>query len=258
MAETGMPIQLSNIDIAEISFVKAGANGLEFVAKSGQKPLLVTIRKTDAVKKVCYGAIYEPDVLDSQGEKATAAEIEKAAWSAMQNHAVIKADHQDPVKAFLCESYIAKAGDPDGYKPGAWVGGVKVEDDALWASIEKGEFKAFSMGGAAEKTPVEKQGPVKKEIHADSMVYATNFKDALTLLQSIAATMAEVTKTIAGKDDAVKKSVDALPAQLAELSKKVADGNALIQKIADTVTDGRATSAAPGSGGGPPVDPSKY
>ena len=240
---------LKNIKISEISFVPAGANGAEFIAKSADGTMLVEIRKADAVKKAVYGIVYEPDKEDSQGEKATAGEIEKAAWGALQNHAVIKTDHKEPASAYLAESYLAKANDPDGYPEGAWAVVVKVEDDALFEQIEKGECKAFSMGGQAEKVPME------KEISGDSMVYASNLKDALKLLQAVAQTMGdtvekmgEIAKTTAGGQADLTEKVEKAESEIAAM-------RVTVQKIADQTTDGRVTSAEPGT---PTADPSRY
>ena len=255
------PIQLENIQISEISFVKAGANGLEFIAKDAQAAVLVTIRKTDAVKKAVYGLVYEPNTEDTQGELATAEEIEKAAWGAAKNNAVVKAQHDEDVPAFIAESYIAKANDPDGYPEGAWAVVIKVEDDDLWASIEKGDFKAFSMGGQAQKQPVEKspEDEVQKEIIADSMIYATNLKDALIALQAIADAMGGAVEKLATVQSpaADPDSESPLAKSMATLTQKVGELAETVEKIAASTTDGRATSATPGNGG-TTIDPSGY
>jgi hypothetical protein len=256
-----MPQQLKNLQITEISFVKAGANGLEFIAKdAAAPPLMVSILKTDAAKKAVYGVVYEPGKVDTQGELATAEEIEKAAWGALQSHAVIKADHTDQVAAFLAESYIAKQGDPDGYAEGAWAVVVKVVDDALWTAIAKGDYKAFSMGGMAEKAPAGKVAPqpTDKSVNADSMIYASTLSEALKVLQAVAAALGE---SVAKFAEVAPKAQPAAPPELGQkLDKALADLAAMqatVAKIAETTTDGRVTSPAPG-GGAPAVDPSKY
>ena len=152
-----MTNQLTDINISEITLCKVGKNGLQFIAKAadGAPRIEVAIRKTDPVKKIAVGVVYEPDNPDLDDDTATAGEIEKAAWSALKNQAVVnKSDHgSEPVGAFLAESYICKTGDPDGFPEGAWAVVIKVEDEALWQEIEKGELTAFSMGGVAQKNP---------------------------------------------------------------------------------------------------------
>ena len=247
---------LKNIQISEISLVPVGANGAEFIAKTGEGAILVTIRKTDAAKQIAVGIVYAPEQPDSQDEMATAAEIEKAAWDAMKNHAVVKTDHAELAPAFLAESYLVKKDDPDGFPEGAWAVVVKIEDDALWQQVEKGDFKAFSMGGKAEKEPLEKKPEsVEKEISIDSMAYATGLQDVLALVNGIAQNLgnvvketAQLAKSLGGDQAELVKKVDAVGTDLDTVKSTVA-------KIAEQLTDGRLTSAEPGAPGN---DPGKY
>lgn len=255
-----MPTLLKNIQINEISLVKDGANGEMFIAKSadGTLRLLAQIKKTDAAKQIAVGIVYQPDTPDTDNEMASAEEIEKAAWGALKNHAIVKTDHADPAPAYLAESYIVKAKDPDGFPEGGWAVVVKIEDKTLWEEIEKGEFKAFSMGGKAEKEPVEKDGeatPVEKEVYADASVFATGLKDALSLLQSIAASMGDVVKELGEVTKAGNADHESVDKTVEEVKKAVSDIGETVKKIAEKTTDGRVTSPAPGT---PGLDPAKY
>ena len=259
------PTLLKNIQIQEISLVKAGANGVQFITKAadGAPRVMAAIKKTDSVKKIAVGIVYQPDTPDSDNEMATAEEIEKAAWGALQNHAIVKTGHKESeaAPAFLAESYIVKAGDPDEFPEGGWAVVVKVEDDALWEQIEKGEFQAFSMGGAAEKAPVEKQGEsdpgeeVEKEVSIDSMVYVTGLKDVLAVVTSIAQNLGDVVKAVGEIAEKASGKNEELEKRNEEINKAVETMGETVKKIAEATTDGRTTSSAPGGAG---VDPAKY
>lgn len=256
-----MAKQLSNINICEITLCKEGKNGLQFIAKAadGAPRFEVPISKTDPVKKIVVGVVYEPDKTDHDGDIASAQEIEKAAWSALKNHAVVnKNEHgSQPVGAFLAESYIVKANDPDEFLEAGWAAVIKIEDDALWSEIEKGEISAFSMGGVAQKSPANKTDgdDVEKAIQAETMVFADNFADALKVLQAIAGIMEGVTKQANADSAEMKKALSELPEQMGVLNEKIESGQKIIAKIAEATTDGRLSSPQPGN---PGIDPSKY
>jgi len=250
-----MPLnKLKDISISEITLCKAGKNGLEFIAKSATSAarVIVPITKTDAVKKLAVGVVYQPNTPDQDGDMATAEEIEKAAWSAMKNQAVVNktAHGSEPVKAFIAESYIAKAGDPDKFPEGAWAVAVKVEDDALWAEIEKGDLAAFSMGGVAAREPVGKAGseePVAKGAYVDASVFATGLADSLKLLQAVSTALGdtvtkvgEIAKTLAERDGANAEAQAALRKTLDEVRETV-------EKVATLTTNGRSTTPTPGT-----------
>lgn len=257
-----MTNQLTDINVWEITLCKTGKNGLQFVAKAadGAPRFVVPISKTDPVKKIVVGVVYEPDQTDTDGDIASAEEIQKAAWSAMKNHAVVnKNEHgSEPVGAFLAESSIVKANDPDEFPEGAWAVVIKVEDDGLWADIEKGDITAFSMGGVAQKTPTGKADPepAEKSVYVDASVFATGLADTLKLIEAVAQTMADtVEKLTAAKpddteaDSPVAKNVEAMETKLTALQETIG-------KIAEAITDGRVTSPEPGSETG--IDPGKY
>lgn len=54
---------------------------------------------------------------------------------------------------FVCESFIARAGDPD-FIEGSWVVGIKVVDPALWLQILSGELNGFSFEAIVNMVPV--------------------------------------------------------------------------------------------------------
>lgn len=158
-------IKLSNITISHISLVKAGANGKEVIYKSADKEPTyikeIKIAKQDDERGVLYGIVYSPDDVDSQGDEASAAEIQKAAYNFMKNRNTTNVDKDhDFVKkeAYIAESWILRKDDaifPD-EKEGSWAVAVQLESDSLKEAVKKGEIAGLSMAGTAERKTVEK------------------------------------------------------------------------------------------------------
>jgi len=160
-----MPNMLSDIAITHISLVKQGANGKTFIYKSavdeGEYKHTVAITKTDEEKGMVYGIVYAPDQVDSQGDFATANEIEKAAYGFMKarNTTNVDVDHSfNNEDAFVAETWILKGEDaifPD--EPvGSWAVGIKLESKDLQDLAKAGSLQGLSMAGQAQKTEVEK------------------------------------------------------------------------------------------------------
>jgi hypothetical protein len=116
----------------------------------------VSICKVDAAKKIVYGEVYAPFVLDTYGEFMLPDDIEKMAHRFMRldlQH-VIDTQHDNlPNGSHPIESFIAREGDPD-YTPGAWVLGVKVSDE-MWPLVEGGQLNGFSFQSLVKPKEVE-------------------------------------------------------------------------------------------------------
>jgi uncharacterized protein YvpB len=67
----------------------------------------------------------------------------------MNLHNVDKQHDFDPDEGYVCESYIAQKGDPDGFDEGSWVVAIKVENESTWTEIEKGDITGVSLAGFA-------------------------------------------------------------------------------------------------------------
>lgn len=112
--------------------------------------------KADEDEHIVCGIVYEPDVVDSQGDKASEREIRKAAYRFMEDVQSFKVNHQGKnIKAKVLESYIA----PDNFKvsskkvkKGTWVLTLRVFDEDAWEAIKKGDLTGFSMAGTAKTT----------------------------------------------------------------------------------------------------------
>lgn len=154
-----MPNRLKNLDVQWISLVRNPANGLPLLLKDANlKPFRVL--KTDEERRMVYGVVYAPNMVDSQGDFADRFEIERAA------HAFLKAGRGQQVDrnhqfeavdgAYVAESWITRGDDgyfSDGLQD-AWAVGIKIEDEALWNAVKAGEYSGLSLAGNAEREPV--------------------------------------------------------------------------------------------------------
>lgn len=115
--------------------------------------IFVEISKMDTALRVVKGVVYKPNELDSQEEWMAPEDIRKSAYRFMEHLRQHNIDTQHTLEkadAFVCESYIAKADDPDGYPEGSWAVVVQVVDEDLWNKVEKGEYGGFSMYGKSK------------------------------------------------------------------------------------------------------------
>jgi cation transport regulator ChaB len=120
----------------------------------------VTIVKTDEERRLVYGIVYAPNVVDAQGDYTTAEEIEKAAHRFMVNlqsgNAFIDVEHSDvPVDAVVVESFIAPTdfcypGSSIMVPRGSWVAVTHIRDEELWKMV-KSELVGYSMAGYGKR-----------------------------------------------------------------------------------------------------------
>lgn len=117
----------------------------------------VRIKKIDADKRVVYGEVYAPDVLDTYGDFMTADDIALMAHRFMQLSTMkeaIDTNHDEKSNgSYPIESFIAREGDTE-YTPGAWVLGVKVVDEKVWDMVKKGELNGYSFQALVRKLAV--------------------------------------------------------------------------------------------------------
>ena len=106
-------------------------------------------------KQEVFGIVYEPQVEDSQGDFASAEEIEYACHRFLEDYNLISYMHQEITKRVkVIENYIAPVDCVIGTQPvkkGSWVLGVHIEDPEIWKQVESGELTGFSMEGVARK-----------------------------------------------------------------------------------------------------------
>lgn len=112
------------------------------------------IFKIDKEKRVVYGIVLEPEVVDSQGDIISAEAIERAAHRFLIESRVIGESHEYLAEAYPVESFIAPIDFEMGgqeVRKGTWILAVKVMDDELWQKVKDGEFTGFSVGGYATR-----------------------------------------------------------------------------------------------------------
>ncbi|PFK34399.1 XkdF-like putative serine protease domain-containing protein [Bacillus cereus] len=168
-----MGYELKNANISYISLVTKGANGRQFAimkSESAKQPNIskqVPILKTEDEKQLVTGVVYEPDVEDSHGDTMTAEEIEKAAYTFMENYQHIDKQHDEIAgKGTVVENWIAKSDMTVGeqeVKAGTWLMTVRVDDTDTWEEIKKGEVTGFSMGGFGERVEIAKADDLTHE-----------------------------------------------------------------------------------------------
>lgn len=161
-----MGYELKNANISYVSLVTKGANGRQFAimkSESAKQPNIskqVPILKTEEEKQLVTGVVYEPDVEDSHGDVMTAEEIEKAAYTFMENYQHIDKQHDEIAgKGTVVENWIAKSDMTVGeqeVQAGTWLMTVRVDDADTWEEIKKGEVTGFSMGGFGERVEIAK------------------------------------------------------------------------------------------------------
>lgn len=114
-------------------------------------------------QRIVYGVVLNPEVRDSQGDIISKEEIEKTAHNFMTSYRAIDVQHSEVTKtedgrpiAEPVESFIVPA-DMNFYgatiRKGAWVLGVRVNDDATWQEVKDSDRTGFSMAGTGTRLP---------------------------------------------------------------------------------------------------------
>ena len=125
-------------------------------AEKSAKEYVIPIAKADNEKRLVYGIVMEPDTVDSQGDKTSAEEIEKAAHKFMLDSQAIFSEHENPepdcnvVESYICPDNI-KIGNCD-VKKGSWIMVTHCAKDEIWDSVKKGELTGYSIRGIANRS----------------------------------------------------------------------------------------------------------
>ncbi len=113
------------------------------------------VRRIDEAKRVVYGEVYPPMVMDTYGEFMLPDDVETMChrFAQLTLSETIDTNHDnEPNGSFPVESFICRAGDPD-FLEGTWVIGIKVPDDHIWAQVMRNELNGFSFEALVK--PVE-------------------------------------------------------------------------------------------------------
>lgn len=109
-------------------------------------------------ERLVYGEVYAPLQIDTDNEAMLASDVKKMAHNFLAEGRVNKIDVEHSLQVSGClvvESFLARKDDPDGFLEGAWVLGVKVIPDEVWAEVLKGELNGFSFYGPVEKVAAQ-------------------------------------------------------------------------------------------------------
>lgn len=113
------------------------------------------IFKKDEEQHLVGGIVYEPDIIDAQGDSASPSEILKACHGYMIKSQTIGLMHDKKIEkrdVALVENFIAPIDYIEGgqlVRKGSWIMVHKVLSDKLWEGVKKGDYTGFSMAGKA-------------------------------------------------------------------------------------------------------------
>jgi len=203
---------------------------------------LLCIRKA-ASEHIVYGVVYEPYVVDSQGDFASPEEIEKAAHLFAEKYQEFNIEHEGTYhKVALSESYVAPediriGGQP--VKKGSWILAVRIPD-ILWGSIEKGEINGYSMEGGAVRSPGRLPGRVAAQVSANELSDMVIRKVALVKFPANRRAFLLRKSDDKGGDQTMGKTKDELEAEEVEKKKKADEEAAVAKAKADAEAKAKA------------------
>jgi len=126
----------------------------------------VEIAKAEKAKQLVFGWLsvaIDADgkpVVDHEGDIIPPEELEQAAYDFVLYSRQAGEMHEKIGIGRLVESMvfteekIKALGIPEGTLPIGWWVGFKIDDLDVWEKIESGEYRAFSIGGTAEREEV--------------------------------------------------------------------------------------------------------
>jgi len=123
------------------------------------------IVKIDSEQRVAYAVVYAPNTVDTQGDYATTAEIEKMAHRFLAQSRRYDLQHVEDVPADyvqVVESYLAPL-DFDWVLPdntskhiakGSWIVASYFANEPLWRQVKSGRIKSYSIYGRGRRIPI--------------------------------------------------------------------------------------------------------
>lgn len=231
--------RLRKIRISLISLVTDPANKVQAVFKSAEgNPLreFQTIAKLDE-QGYLTSLVYIPEFADTDGQAASAEEIEDAcnSYPLLMKGSGIDVMHDcepvDKEEAHLCQNFIVQKGDPrfqdvviDGEKvdtTGAWAVVMKLNSERLRAPYRTGVWNGVSMFGSALVSTVAKSGTFPNALATrlgNTSTLKENEMDPKELAEAIAKALApvvekidEVAKTVAKANETVEPDEPEVP-----------------------------------------------
>jgi hypothetical protein len=132
----------------------------------------VGIYKADDAKRIVYGVVLDPYIIDAHDDYLSPAVIEATAHDFLSESRVVGLDHSGEADgAKVVESWVQPYPTPEDYKAaiegkphkayaqnfgddvvrsGSWVLGVKLPPE-LWERVQSGELNGFSIGGFGQR-----------------------------------------------------------------------------------------------------------
>lgn len=142
----------SNSIISECKLIKYQKKPTYIIPTTVSSTKVVEFCKSDSDKRLVYGIVYEPDVVDSDGHFSTSDVIEETAHEYMADYQNINLMHEQPLGPDIkvVESYIAPIDFNMGnqyVRKGSWVMVVRILNDELWQAVKEGKLNGFSIEG---------------------------------------------------------------------------------------------------------------
>jgi predicted transcriptional regulator len=165
--------EIKKAEVKFISLVKKGANNKSFFAKSKDGAgyilnarVMKSLSSTSENKHVLKCVVYEPDVVDLQGDWMTAESIKNYAYDFMKNYRNIDTEHDfEAGIGDAVESYIAPVDmvvNGESIKKGSHCIGIEVSDE-IKKMVDDGEITGVSIAGSCERVMVEKSDKPKTD-----------------------------------------------------------------------------------------------
>lgn len=115
---------------------------------------IVTFKKFKKDEQIVYGIVYEPYVLDTDGEYMLPEDIQKMHddWNGLSPHdqKIDKNHDNKSLSTSVVDSFISDGANDD-YPAGSWVLGLKIHDPMIWADIKSGRLNGFSLQARTKK-----------------------------------------------------------------------------------------------------------
>ena len=215
-----------------ISLCPRGANTLvtSYKSEGSETPLEIrTVTQQMSEEGVLTAAVYVPDLVDAQGEEASAEAIKQLAYSFSRDGRGIDIVHNEAVlpkeDIYMAETFIIQKDDPrfadlkdyDGDPvdaTGGWGVVFKVENEALRELYREGEWAGVSLGGLLYKDPV-------------------NENENLGVLKSLVKALKEL-----GTSQSENEDINMKPEELLEVLKT--NNETLIKGVGELVTKAMA------------------
>jgi len=165
----GLEHQISKMTEAELDVALEMLPGLEEVELEPFRADF-EVRKLDEEQRIVFGfaSIVEKEgeeVLDLQGDLISVSELEKAAYEFLETSREGSRMHEANGQAHAVESFVVTREKAEAMRAGGvlkgdfaaagWWVGFRVTDDDLWEEVKRGRLPMFSIGGVAQRIPLE-------------------------------------------------------------------------------------------------------